>query len=376
MAEHESGQERTERATPRRQQEARDKGLVARSRELNTVALLVAGAGGFLVLGGAVIQSIGDVMRASFTFDHARAMDRGVVLVALTDGLVASFNALLPFLAVLLVAALASSVALGGMQLSSKAITPQWERIDPLKGLQRMFSAQSLMELVKALAKFLLVGSIAVAWLWHEAGAFLALGELPTEAGLAEAASLIGWSFLVVSLATILIAAVDVPFQLWNHMQQLRMTKQEVRDELKETDGKPEVKAQIRRMQREMAQRRMMQEVPKADVIVTNPQHYAVALRYDAGRMRAPKVVAKGADLIAAQIREVAREHRVPLFEAPPLARALYHSTDLGKEIPAGLYLAVAQVLAYVFQLREARPGQAPTAPGDLPIPPELRRDR
>lgn len=376
MAEHESGQERTERATPRRQQESRDKGVVARSRELNTVALLVAGAGAMLVLGGGVIASLGQVMRASFTFDHARATDHGAAVTALSEGLAISFNSLLPFLGVLVVAALVSSVALGGLQLSTKAITPQWERISPAKGLKRMFSAQALMEMVKALAKFLLIGAIAVTWLWHQAPEFLALGELPTESGLSTAANLIGWSFLVVSLATILIAAVDVPFQLWNHMQQLRMTKQEVRDELKETDGKPEVKAQIRRMQRELAQRRMMEDVPKADVIVTNPQHYAVALRYDAGRMRAPKVVAKGADLIAARIREVGREHRVPLFEAPPLARALYFSTDLGKEIPAGLYLAVAQVLAYVFQLREARPGHAPTAPGDLPIPPEFRRDR
>jgi flagellar biosynthetic protein FlhB len=198
---------------------------------------------------------------------------------------------------------------------------------------------------------------------------------LSVEGGLAAAARIILWSFLVISLGTILIAAIDVPFQLWQHSRQLRMTRQEVRDEMKESEGKPEVKQQIRRLQRELAQRRMMQEVPKADVIVTNPTHFAVALRYDAGKMRAPRVVAKGADLIARHIREVGAEHRVPVFEAAPLARALFYSTELDQEIPEGLYLAVAQVLAYVLQLRDPRAGAAPTPPGDLPIPPDLRRD-
>ena len=375
MAEHESGQERTERATPRRQQQAREKGQVARSRELNTVALVLAGSGGLLVLGGGVFEALGGVMRASFQFDRLQLADPLRIPGALVAAAQAALTALAPFLALLVGAALLSSIVLGGINFSAEAVGPQWSRISPLKGMQRLFSAQSLMELVKALAKFMVVGTIAVWWLWKSLGDFMMLGELPIESGLAQAGQLIGWSFLMVSLGTILIAAVDVPFQLWNHAQQLRMTKQEVRDEIKETEGKPEVKQQLRRMQQEMARRRMMQEVPKADVIVTNPQHFAVALRYEAGRMRAPKVVAKGADLIAARIREIAQEHRVPLFQAPPLARALFHSTELNQEIPEGLYLAVAQVLAYVFQLREARPGAAPTPPGDLPIPPELRRD-
>jgi flagellar biosynthetic protein FlhB len=211
--------------------------------------------------------------------------------------------------------------------------------------------------------------------LWHKAGEFLVLSELSVEGGLTTAAHLIIWSFLMISLGTILIAAIDVPFQLWQHSRQLRMTRQEVRDEMKESEGRPEVKQQIRRLQRELAQRRMMQEVPKADVIVTNPTHFAVALRYDAGKMRAPRVVAKGADLIARNIRTIGAEHRVPVFEAPPLARALFYGAELDQEIPEGLYLAVAQVLAYVMQLRDPRPGAMPTPPGDLPIPPELRRD-
>lgn len=375
MAEHDSGQERTERATPRREQEAREKGTIARSRELNTVALLVAGSSGLLLFGGGIVESIVRVMRASFQFDHSRLADASSAPSALGDALLTALAALMPLFLLLMAAALLSSIALGGLNFSSKALSLQWERVSPFKGMARIFSAQSVMEMVKALAKFLLVGTVAVWWLWHEAGDLLVLSELSVEGGLAAAAHLVIWSFLVISLGTILIAAIDVPFQLWQHSKQLRMTRQEVRDEMKESDGRPEVKQQIRRLQRELAQRRMMQEVPKADVIVTNPTHFAVALRYDAGKWRAPRVVAKGADLIARHIREVGAEHRVPVFEAPPLARALFYSCELDQEIPEGLYLAVAQVLAYVLQLRDPRPGAAPTPPGDLPIPPELRRE-
>lgn len=375
MADHDSGQERTERATPRREQEAREKGTIARSRELNTVALLVAGSSGLLLLGGDIIAMFGKVMRASFQFDHARLTDSSNATSALGDALFAALAALMPFFLLLMVAALLSSVALGGLNFSSKALSVQWERVSPFKGLKRIFSAQGIMEMLKALAKFVLVGTIAIWWLWHKAGDLLLLSELSVETGLATAAHLIIWSFLVISLGTILIAAIDVPFQLWQHSTQLRMTRQEVRDEMKESDGRPEVKQQIRRMQRELAQRRMMHEVPRADVIVTNPTHFAVALRYDAGKWRAPRVVAKGADLVAKHIREVGTEHRVPVFEAPSLARALFYSTELDQEIPEGLYLAVAQVLAYVMQLRDPRPGASPTPPGDLPIPPELRRE-
>jgi len=375
MAENENGQERTERATPRREQEAREKGTVARSRELNTVALLVAGSSGLLLFGGGIVESVVRVMRASFQFDHARLADASNAPSALGDALLTALAALMPLFLLLMVAALLSSIALGGFNFSSKALAMKWERVSPFKGMARIFSVQSLMEMVKALAKFMLVGTVAVWWLLHEAGDLLVLNELSVEGGLAAAARIILWSFLVISLGTILIAAVDVPFQLWQHSRQLRMTRQEVRDEMKESEGKPEVKQQIRRLQRELAQRRMMQEVPKADVIVTNPTHFAVALRYDAGKMRAPRVVAKGADLIARHIREVGAEHRVPVFEAAPLARALFYSTELDQEIPEGLYLAVAQVLAYVLQLRDPRAGAPPTPPGDLPIPPDLRRD-
>ncbi len=191
------------------------------------------------------------------------------------------------------------------------------------------------------------------------------------EPAIARGLSMLGWAAVILTSTLIVLALFDVPFQLWDHKRQLKMTQQEVRDELKETEGRPEVRGRIRQLQREMAQRRMMEEVPKADVIVTNPTHFAVALRYDADRMRAPIVVAKGADLVAANIRRVGREHDVPLVEAPLLARAIYFSTELEAPIPAGLYLAVAQLLAYVFQLKAYREfgGDIPQPPDELPGP-------
>ncbi|MFT4607463.1 MAG: flagellar biosynthetic protein FlhB, partial [Chitinophagales bacterium] len=196
---------------------------------------------------------------------------------------------------------------------------------------------------------------VAIIFLWTKKNEFLGLGALPLTASLQHGAWLIGMSFLVVSLSLLFIAAIDVPFQLWDHSKKLKMTLQEVRDEMKDTEGKPEVKSKIRQMQQEIAQRRMMDAVPEADVIITNPTHYAVALKYKHESMAAPVVVAMGKDLIAFRIREIARENEVEIFEAPPLARALYAQSELKKEIPGQLFFAVAQVLAFVFQLRTAR---------------------
>jgi len=234
------------------------------------------------------------------------------------------------------------------------------------------------MELAKALAKFVLILGLAVFLLWWKIDDLLGVGRSGLIPALGEGANLILTSFLIISAATILIAAVDVPFQFWEHNRQLKMTKQELKDELKETEGRPEVKSQLRALQQELAYRRMMEEVPKADVIVTNPAHYAVALRYDQATMRAPRVVAKGVDLVAERIKQLGKQHKVILFPAPMLARSLYYSTRIDQEIPAGLYLAVAQVLAYIFQLLESRRVQdvpIPSPPKDLPIPDELKRE-
>ena len=249
----------------------------------------------------------------------------------------------------------------------------QLDRLNPAKGLARVFSLNGLAELAKALAKFTVLALTAGLLLWRDMGSILSLGGQGLAPALSGAASLLLNSFLVLCGALVSIAALDVPYQYWRHHQQLRMNRQDLREELKETEGRPEVKSRQRALQREVARRRMMQEVPRADVVVTNPTHFAVALRYRPETMAAPRLVAKGADLVAQRIRGLAAEHGVPLLSAPPLARALYHGTRLGQEIPAGLYQAVAQVLAYVYALRRQRRegGAAPVPPTDLPVPDE-----
>ena len=277
----------------------------------------------------------------------------------------------------LLVIALAGPVSLGGWLFSSEALQPKFSRMNPLSGLKRMFSVQALVELGKAVGKFLVVLTVAVAVLMANQDDLLSIGHEPLPQAIAHSAQIVGWCSLWMACSLILIAAIDVPFQLWDHKQKLMMTKQEVRDEFKDTEGKPEVKSRIRQLQYEMAQRRMLQEVPQADVVITNPTHFAVALKYDADKGGAPRLVAKGGDFLALKIREIAQEHRVELLESPALARAVFYSTELDQEIPAGLYLAVAQVLAYVYQLKQFRAGKG-KRPGplpDLPIPPDLQRD-
>ena len=377
MAENDTSQEKTEEPTPKRLREAREKGQVASSRELNTTLVLLGGGGALLVMGGAILGRLQDILRASFAVDRALIFDSGVLYEMLLLRISEALVMLLPLFAVLLVIAVAGPLSMGGGKFSGKAIAPKLSKLSPISGLKRIFSSQGLMEFGKTLLKFILITSVGGALLWQMSDTLLGLGHQPLERGLMHAGYIIGWTFLTLAAVLILVALVDVPFQLWSHQKQLRMTKQQVKDEFKETEGKPEVKSRIRQTQHDIARRRMMAEVPKADVVVTNPTHYAVALRYDQTGMRAPRVVAKGADLIAAEIRERARAAGVPLFAAPPLARALYFSTRLDQEIPAGLYVAVAQVLAYVYQLRTAaRDGAArrPEVPTELPVPDDLLR--
>lgn len=250
--------------------------------------------------------------------------------------------------------------------------------MDPIKGMKKIVGPQGLVELAKALGKFILIGTIATLFLWNLRDQLLTLGKQEVEVAMIDLGYLVVWVFLVLSLSLLLIALIDVPFQKWNHVRQLKMTKQEVKDENKDTEGSPEVKGRIRRLQVELSQQRMMQDIPEADVVITNPTHYAVALKYDQASAGAPIVVAKGADLIAQQIRMVGEANKVPVLEAPPLTRAIYYSTEIGNEIPSGLYIAVAQVLAFVFQLRRynTRGGNKPQLDmEDLDIPNELKRD-
>ncbi len=376
MAESNTGQERTEEATPKRLQDSRDKGQVARSRELATMGLLLASGAAFLMFGDRLVADIMSLMRESFTASRMDLMDINNIPILLEESFTEAIIALVPFFMVVMLVAFFSPMALSGWSFSTKALAFKWDKLNPIKGLGRVFSAKGLMELVKALAKFMLVMSIAILLLWNQSELYILLGIKSIEPAIAQAGNLLMWGFILLSCATILIAAIDVPFQLWDHAKQLKMTRQEVKDEYKQTEGNPEMKRKVRDTQMAMAEKRMMEEVPKADVIITNPTHYAVALKYDQLNMGAPIVVAKGQDLVAAKIRSLAYSNNVPLVEAPPLSRALYYSTELNGEVPAGLYLAVAQVLAYVYQLRQkqSRFDERLTM-DDLPIPDDLKRD-
>ena len=376
MAE-DSGQERTEEPTAKRQKESREKGQVARSKELNTLAVVMVAAVGLLMLGPRLAQRLMDLMVYNFSIEREALYNTDSMGLHLLSSLNHGFSGLAPLLFMLLAAALVGPVLLGGWLFSAKLLAPKGERLNPLAGLKRMFSIKALVELLKALAKFLVVLVMALVVLNMRTDDLLALGNEPLPTAIAHSAWVLGTSLVLLASALILIAAVDVPFQIWDNKQKTKMTKQEVRDEYKDSEGKPEVKSRVRQLQREMAERRMMGEVPKADVVITNPTHYAVALKYDPVQSGAPVVVAKGADFLAQKIREVATEHDVIVLESPPLARAVYYSTELEQPIPAGLYLAVAQVLAYVYQIRQYQQGkgQRPGPMPEPPIPEDLRRD-
>lgn len=377
MAEQDTGQERTEEATPKRRQDAKEKGDIPRSRELNTTAVLLGGAGALLAFGGSISAGLSGMMSANFQFSREEIFDPQAMLAHLGQSMGESLLVFLPFFIVVTLAAIIGPVALGGWVMSGKSLMPKMERISPLAGIKRMFAKRALMELVKTLAKFLLVAALSLLILDFMTDDILAIGKQDKIPAMVSALRIVGWSVLGMSATMILISLIDVPFQIASHAKKLKMTKQEVKDEMKNTEGKPEVKSRIRQLQYDMSQQRMMSAVSEADVVITNPDHYAVALRYKSDDMGAPVLVAKGADLVAFRIRDVAKAHDIPILEAPPLARAVFYSTELDQEIPAGLYVAVAQVLAYVFQLQsfQKRKGPRPGPLPDLPIPEELRRD-
>ena len=377
MAESESGADKSEEPTGKRLEESRKKGQIARSKELNTLAVTLTGTVALIIFGAYMGNALLDIMRGNFSLPRDVLMNEGSMALYLLASGKQALLATQPFLIALLIASVIGPIALGGWLFSAEALQPKASRMNPLAGLKRMFSVQALVELLKALAKFLVILAVALVVLSVDQDDLLAIANEPLEAAILHSLKVVGWSAFWLSCGLILIAAVDVPFQLWSHKQKLMMTKQEVRDEYKDTEGKPEVKGRIRQLQREMAERRMMQAVPQADVVITNPTHFAVALKYDPESGGAPVMLAKGGDFLALKIREIAQEHQVMVLESPALARAVYYSTELDQEIPAGLYLAVAQVLAYVYQLRQYRAGKG-KRPGplpDLPIPADLRRD-
>jgi flagellar biosynthetic protein FlhB len=374
MAE-ETGQERTEQATPKKLRESREKGQVPRSKELNSMALLMAAGGGFLLMGESILLGLSESLKRGLSLKNVQTMEANAVVSILGDTALECLMLVAPLFALLVVVTMLTPLGLGGWSFSLKSISFKIEKLNPIKGLGRIFALKGLVELVKVLAKFLLVSSVSALIIWSLIDELVGLGEEPLQVALAHVARLCGWSFMASSSALIIIASLDAPFQLWQHNKELKMTKQEVKDENKETDGRPEVKGRIRALQQELSKRRMMDAVPDADVIITNPTHYAVALKYDQFDMKAPVVVAKGADLIAYQIRTVAEQNDVTIVSAPPLARALFASTELDQEIPGGLYVAVATILSYVYQLKISlyKGDMPPDGPTDLPIPEELR---
>ena len=359
MAEHESGQERTESATPKRKEEARRQGQVPRSRDLNSAAVTLLSAAAISIFGYRAVTQMSDMMRGGLSLHFGSTIDPAQMFSALGSASVAAFIAVLPILAAGFLAAVLAPMSLSGWNFSTEALLPQFSRLDPIAGFGRMFAVTSWIELGKSLLKFALVTIVAVLLLKKDALALMSLSNESLQGAMRHAASLCSNALLTLACSMLIIAGIDVPIQLWQHAKQLKMSRQEIKEEFKESEGSPEVKGKIRRMQQEAARRRMMEQVPKADVVVTNPTHFAVALRYDENRNRAPIVVAKGADLIAARIREIAAENKVPLFEAPPLARVLYRAVDLNQEIPSTLYAAVAQVLTYIYQLRAFNKGLA-----------------
>jgi len=361
--------ERTESPSARRLEQARSEGRVPQSRELTAFLVLAAATGGFWVLGAWFTQQAGAIVRQGLTFERAAAFE--------TDAMAHSFVALsweslllmAPVFLLTALAAIAAPFALGGLNFAPDAMAPNFSRMDPIKGVQRMFSWHSVGELVKAILKALLIGGVIYWVVQRQQGQLFALILQSVEPALASFGHMLVFAMIGLVAGLALIAAMDVPFQLWRYYAGLRMTKEEVRQEMKEMEGDPHLKARIRSQQREMARKRMMAEVPKADVIVTNPTHYAVALKYDRDRMGAPQVVAKGMSLVAQKIRELAVTHQVPVVEAPPLARALYRHTEIGEQVPAALYTAVAEILAYVYQLNQYQ-----TVGGNLlpPVAPQV----
>lgn len=369
MAE-ESDLERSEEPTGKRLQDARERGQVPRSRELTTFSGLLAGAALLLFAGGGLAVSLSDLLRRGLRFDRREAFDTGAALERMLQINLDALIALLPLMSVVMVVVVLTSLLLSGWVFSGEPLTPQASRLNPFSGIARMVSAVGVVELLKSLLKTLFLGALAFWFLWSNAAAWLQLADGEFASSAVSGLRRIGEGLIWVIGGLAVVVVIDVPFQLWNFRKQLRMTKEEVRREFREQDGDPQIKARIRQLQRAAAQRRMMANVPKATVVITNPQHYAVALRYESGALGAPRLLAKGIDLIALRIREIAAENDVPILEAPPLARAIYAHTELEQEIPAGLYTAVAEVLAWVYALDQSRSDVA--APTGIAVPPGM----
>lgn len=372
------GQERTEQASSKRLEDARKKGQVARSREFATVIVLVMGSVALLWFGQNLAMALARLMHRLFSFTRDEVFDSDALLTIACKALLNILPSLAMILLLLFVASVLGASLIGGFNFSVEAMQPKFNKLNPMSGIKRMFGLQSWVELGKSILKILLIGVVTWRLLLNTRNDLAQLSLEAFPRNIFHAVDSLLWFVLLLSCTLILVAAIDIPYQLWNHSQKLMMTKQEVKEEYKNSEGNPHIKGRIRQLQREMASRRMMGEVPSADVIITNPEHFSVALRYQRDVDKAPVVVAKGVDFTAMKIREIANAHDIPIVPAPPLARALYHCAELEQPIPDGLFMAVAQVLAYVFQLQQYRKGKTfrrpIPLPDELPIPDDLRR--
>ena len=377
MSENDESQEKTEEPTQRKLDKAREDGQAARSKELTTTAILLSSSLGFLWFGSFLSDKLSAVIRYNFSLTREVIFDPSMMSRYLVQSMGDVLIGLMPLLAILLLAATLGPIALGGWLFSTKALMPKFNRMDPIEGIKRMFSIKSLVELGKAVAKVVLMLILTLILLKALQGDLKSLSYQSVANGVGHSVAIAAWVAIALSAATILIALIDVPFQIWDHTKKLRMSFQDIKDEMKDTDGKPEVKSKIKQLQQEMANRRMMADVPDADVVITNPTHYAVAVKYQPDEMNTPIVVAKGVDHIALKIREIAGANEVEIVQSPRLARAIFYTTALDEEIPTGLYVAVAKVLAYVFQLRNFRngKGERPAYPHSVNVPNDMIYD-
>ena len=368
-----SDQEKTEQPTEKKQRESREKGEVPRSRDLSGAMVVLAGVAALMNSGESAFLHARQIFSLGLGYSREALFTDALPGRALHAAMHEALELFAPVAVATMLATLAAPLLLGGLNFSAQALQPKFERLDPIKGLGRIFAMRGLVELGKALLKLLFIGAVLALLLRHWQGELQATGRGSVVAGIAQSIGLLGRAALWFGSILALIGGIDALYQKFDHAKNLRMTKQEIKDEMKESEGNPEMKGRIRQVQQAQARRRMMEELPRADVVVVNPTHFAVALRYDDGRMGAPRVIAKGVDVLAQQIRLVAGSHRIPMVESPPLARALYATTELGREIPAALYVAVAQVLAYVYQLKQAAAqGETPPAAPTPEVDPDL----
>jgi flagellar biosynthetic protein FlhB len=362
-----SASDRTERATPRRLEKAREEGQVVRAHGMAGAAVLVAGAVVLLVGGTKIIELLKVSLRSGLSIGPEPTRDPARFAEAAMAVLHPGFSALAPFLLLMMAVAFISDLLIGGWVFSFKPLMPDFSRVSPAKGFGRLFSTPSLAEIVKALVKTTVIGAVAYWMVKSRLASFVHVAAETWPYAAHDVAALAMNVFLILAVSLAAVTVLEVPYQVWQYRDHMKMTRQDIRDEHRETDGSPETKRRIRSLRQKLASGRMITEVQRADVVITNPEHYSAALKYDSERMVAPRLVAKGSGLIALKIREVAAEHNVPIIEAPPLTRAINKYVGLGDEIPTGLYAAVAEVLAYVYGLRAARDAgrSAPNPPRD-----------